>query len=111
SPRLVKTQRPVRIDVGRDESLSPRVSDPAVLEDATPVPPFMMPPQDLVEPWIASTPTESPVGLGLTADDLAPMKPKALEATGDRLSLHVWPNWAGDLALPQGRSRSVTFRV
>jgi hypothetical protein len=108
-PRAVTTTRALDARVGEDQTTAVRLADPAALHDDTPYPPYLMPPADVVDPWLAVQTEQGWCALAM--DDLCELKPKALRADDAGLGVDVWPRWAGVLDLPQGRSRSVTLRL
>lgn len=108
-PRTVTTTLALDARVGQDETTSLRLSDPAALHDETTYPPYLMPPADIIDPWLAGGTEHGWCALGV--DDLCELKPKAIRLDDAGLGVDVWPTWAGRLELPQGRSRSMTLRL
>jgi Beta-L-arabinofuranosidase, GH127 catalytic domain/PcRGLX-like N-terminal RIFT barrel domain len=106
-PRDVATDSPVDI---RAEAGSPRIAvhNADCLADNTDYPEFM-PPTDSVLPLAG---VRLPNGW-VTAHvaDFAEQSPTGLTADGDALCVQAWPEWAGELMLPQGRSRETTVRL
>lgn len=108
-PRAVSTTLALDARVGEDQATALRLADPAALHDDTAYPPYLMPPADAIEPWLAAQ-TEHGWCV-LSMDDMCELKPKAMRLDAVGFGADVWPQWAGALQLPQGRSRSVTLRL
>jgi hypothetical protein len=108
-PHFVSTPLPLHGAVGHDNATAFRLIDPAPLADPTVYPAYLMPPCDEIAPWLAMS--ADSLTIAATLDDLRESRPNALCASDQSLSLHLWPAFAGTLALPQGRSRSATLRL
>ncbi|NQW12601.1 MAG: hypothetical protein HQ481_22280, partial [Alphaproteobacteria bacterium] len=107
-PRFVSTPDEIRAAVGHDGATVWRLVDAAPLRDDTDYPPHMMPPCDQVSHWFGATGKHG--WMAVAMDDIREMLPKAMTLAPGRLDIELWPDFAGVMNLPQGRSRSVTVR-
>lgn len=106
--RDIVTASPVEIRAGVDP---PRihVHNLDCLGDPQDYPAYMNPPLNDTQPF---TGLET-VGGWVTAwvEDFRELCPTGLTAEADTLRLDIWPPWAGDLQVPQGRSREVALHL
>lgn len=101
-PRQVRN--PGRVAIVTDtERLSPHVEDPAMLLDDADYALWLDPPQVNSSEWLGVADGSQHVYLSM--QDLCQMQPKRLVSEGRHLNLEFWPECAGQLRLPQGRSR------
>lgn len=106
-PREAETDRPVDI---RSGPVTPwiHVEDPACWKDEHDYPDFMCDPRD-TKPYIGLALDAASVLLRV--EDFAELLPKGLSSDGNEITLHVWPEWAGELSMRQGWSREMVVRA
>lgn len=107
-PREVQTARPVHI---RSLADHPRVhvADASCLDDPSEYAHFLPRRMDSTRPYLG---VSVPGGWAtLHVQDFEELCPSSLTSEGAELTMHVWPQWAGELTVPQGRSRETTLRL
>ena len=108
-PKPVTTTIPLDARVGDEDSTTWLLADRAPLGEDPESAGYLKPLQDEVSDWLATT---VPTGwCAARVDDGKQMRPTGLHLDGGRLTVGLWPSWAGALSLPQGRSRSQTLRL
>ena len=107
-PRQVLTKQAVDIRAG----ISPpkiHVHNLDCLDDAHAYPAYMNPPLNDTLPMAG---LESEAGwVTVWVEDFKEMCPKGLVADGDEIALQLWPEWAGTLAVSQGRAREIGMQL
>ena len=107
-PREVLTAKAVDIRSLADHPRT-RVADPACWDDPNDYAPFMPPRTDSTRPYLG---VAVPGGWATVhVEDFEELCPSGLSSDGSDLTVHVWPEWAGSLTIPQGRSRETTLRL
>jgi|GEM_PF-504589 len=106
--RHVFNQAPVAIaaDFARGDA---HVEDPAMLLDEVDYPFYLHPPLVGTHDWLGAG--DGAHAVYLRMEDFLAARPNRLTSAGNHLAAEVWPNTAGALDLPQGRSRRQTFTL
>lgn len=106
--RIVTTDRPLDVRVDSTKSLA-HVQNHEALGDEHDYPFYLNPPCNRVDNW--GVVSDGARALQVDMDDFHLLRPKSLDLAGNAARFGVWPSWAGQLDLQQGRSRQVTVRV
>lgn len=107
-PRTVTTDR--RVDIVSDWTRDvPYVSDRAMLDDSTVYPAYLDSSCTQTQEWLGLAGADH--GLYLYLHEMAQLRPKRLTADGGELRADLWPEAAGPLRIPQGRSRRHTMTM
>ena len=107
-PREVFNAAPVAMRADKSRS-SPFIEDSAMLLDDTDYPAYLRPLVTDTAPWLGLRDGQNAVYLQM--HDFVEMRPGRIWSQSNELILEVWPQAAGPLQLPQGRSRRQTLTV
>lgn len=107
-PCMVMNAEPVAIRTDQSTNV-PCVEDWAMMLDDQQYPFYLQPQLKNTAPWLGLIDDESSVYMQM--QDFVDMRPGRLSSRANELSIEVWPEFAGSLKLPQGRSRRQTITL
>jgi hypothetical protein len=101
-PREVRNHAAVAI-VADSQRIQPHVESPSMLLDDEQYAPYLDPPLVGTPDWLGVV--EGDMAVYAHAQDFAEMQPSRLFSAGATIGFDCWPQRAGAMTLPQGRSR------
>lgn len=108
SSRFVETDK--ALDVRVDSSkFRPYLANYEAMGDDTVYPPYLHPPADDVGHFVFLRRGERVIALEM--DDFALLRPKGIRMDDAEAVVGLWPQWAPELHLPQGRRRQVRLAI